>query len=602
MIIPLRWLLLTEMVLATPGWAEEPVRLEAVQVYPSPTGSRIVLESTGPLAVVTYTLPNPDRLIVDPIESRLTTAVLAARSLPAAGLVMGWEVVTSRGQVDYLVFPVALPSQATVYQAGRLLTVEVTPTVAGHQPPAVSDQPPEEPPRPPSVPDTQAVSGTPQAEAVPDTELTPEQAIQKGLAVHEPSRIALEETEVAMLKVKEARRNLFPGASLRGTQTNGTAAGADFREAQYGLQVEHPLYDGGRLRDTYKQALINLQLAQKRYEKSRADFAFEVAQAYFELLAAQQTVAVRQQAVAETERLHGVTSKRFAAGLVTRMELLNVESQRSQAQFQLAGARNDVAIAELKFRHRLRWPETLPVTLPQAFPATNPTVEVAELLRVAALNRPDIQINTLLVEFHRFEEQLAKKKGAWKLDLTGFLGQSGGAFETEPLNLDTDYSLALRLSKPWGGHTGSVTYTTVETAPRVGQTTRTDSTSLQGELNILNALAGKTEIKQANVGKLKAEQDLSETRRLMEQEVYEAFYAYQKAALTLQHAQQKEQFRREQVKILTAQAGLNEVLPSQILEAQLQLADDQASQVQARASHHVALARLNKAIGVASYY
>ena len=522
--------------------------------------------------------------------------------------------------VDYLVFPVALPVQATVYQADRLITVEVTPDprrVSTPELPHAADLPeaPEAPRAesflgpdralpPPARQELAGPAGEP-APAPPEPAggaLSLPQAIEQAIAVHEPARIALEESELAMLKVKEARRNLFPGTSLRGGFTEGTASGAAFREAQVGLQAEHPIYDAGRLRDTYKQALVNLQVTQKRYEKVRADFAFEVAQAYFELLAARQSVVFRQRLVEEAQRIFDATQQRFAAGLLTKMELLNVQSQHSQALFQLQGAHNDVAVAELKFRHRMNRDAPLSVQLPERFPQVAPQVELSEALRVATLNRPDVQINTLLVEFHRYEELLAKKKEAWKLDLTGFIGESGGAFKTEPLNMDVDYSVALKASKPWGGNTGSVTVTRVETSPRLGQTTRTDSSSVQGEFGLLNALAGATEIKQANVGRLKAQQDLADTKHLLEQEVYEAYYAYQKASLTLQHAQQKEQFRLEQVKVLRAQAELNEVLPSQLLEAELQLSDDQVSQIQAQSSYHVALARLNKAIGVTLHY
>lgn len=494
----------------------------------------------------------------------------------------------SRGAVDYLVFPVALPAQGVVYHGDSLVTVEVTPQM----PQAFSPLPP--------TGAAQATQPRPPEPGVGPLSLT--QAIEKALAVHEPARIALEEADLAMLKVREARRNLFPGASLKATRTDGTAGGVDFREMQYGLQVEHPLYDAGRLRDAYKQALVNLQVAQKRYEKVRSDFTFDVAQAYFEAMSARQGVTFREQLLTEAEQTMEMTTRRFQAGLVTQMELLNVQSQLSQARYQLQAARNDLATAQLKLRHRMRWSSGLPIELPEAFPSTEVQVDLKEALQMAATQRPDLAINTLLVEFHKYEERLAKKKGAWKLDLTGFLGQSAGAFETEPLNLDTDFSAGLKLSKPWAGNTGAVTFTKVETSPRVGQTTRTDSATIQGELGVLNALSGATEIQQASVGRLKAEEDLAENRRLMEQEVHEAYYAYQKAVLTLAHAGEKAQYRSEQVKILKAQLELSEILPSQLLEAQLQWADDHVSKSQAQASIHVALARLNKAIGVAAYY
>lgn len=528
------------------------------------------------------------------------------------------QLVMDKGVVDYLAFTVSEPVQATVYQAGQLVTIEVVPVAKPSSAPLRREQPSVTPiaavhkakpaapksPVPAQKTTVPLTSPTPAPLPLPPVEtgpLTPSQAVDKALAVYEPARIALEETELAMLKVKEARRNLFPGASLRGSYTTGKAS-AEFREERAGLEVEHPLYDAGRLRDAYKQALVNLQISQKRYEKVRADFAFEVAQAYFELLAARQSVGSREQLLRTAQAVFESTRRRFDAGLVTRMEFLNVQSQLSQARFQADGARNDVAVAELKFRHRMNWDDPLPIVVPDQFPQATARVTLADALRTAAWQRPDVQLNTLLVEFHTYEERLAQKKASWKLDLTGFAGASGGAFKTEPLQAKPDYSVALKMSKIWGGSTAAITGTKSKTSPQVGQTSRTSSNSIQGEIGILNALSGKTEIEQAHIGRMKAAQDLAETRQTLVQEVHEAYYAHQKADLTLRHAQQKEQFRTEQVKILRAQAELNEILPSQLLEAELQLSDDQVSQVQAQASYHTALARLNKTIGMTGYY
>lgn len=608
-----------QIILAGVVKAAEEVELQTVQVSKTPTGSRIILQASHPVPILTYTLSDPDRLIVDPSERSLTTTISPIMFFDSAGPVHALQLVMDQNGVDYLEFSVVEPVRATLYQAGQLVTIEVVPLTAPvavvppkREQPQASLPPARQPlkaaaptplpkPAPPPAPVPPPPPKSAGPEIVESGPMTPQVAVDKALAVYEPARIALQETEVALLKVKEARRNLFPGASLRGSYTQGKAS-ADFREQRVGLQVEHPLYDAGRLRDAYTQAMVNLQISQKRYEKVRADFAFEVAQAYFDYLAARQGIGSRDRLLKTAQEIAQSSQRRFDAGLVTRMEWLNVQSQLSQARFQTEGARNDAAVAELKFRHRLQWDAPLPIVLPDQFPTMAASVALEDALRTAAWQRPDVQINTLLVQFHRYEERLARKKAGWKLDLTGFAGESGGAFETEPLEANIDYSIALKMSKSWGGSSTSITGTKTETSPSVGQTTRTASDSIQGEVGILNALAGKTEIEQAHVGRMKAEQDLTETRQTLAQEVHEAYYAYQKAALTLQHAQEKERFRLEQVKVLRAQAELNEVLPSQLLEAELQLSDDQVSQLQAQASYHTALARLNKAIGMTGYY
>ena len=70
----------------------------------------------------------------------------------------------------------------------------------------------------------------------------------------------------------------------------------------------------------------------------------------------------------------------------------------------------------------------------------------------------------------------------------------------------------------------------------------------------------------------------------------------------MEYAQQKIAFREEQVKILKAQASVNEALPSQVLEAVIRLSEEKAARAQVLTNHYVALAKLNKAVGLADHY
>ena len=85
-------------------------------------------------------------------------------------------------------------------------------------------------------------------------------------------------------------------------------------------------------------------------------------------------------------------------------------------------------------------------------------------------------------------------------------------------------------------------------------------------------------------------------------EVQEAHISYEKARLQLGYAQQKIAFREEQVKILKAQASVNEALPSQVLEAVMRLTEEKVGQAQALTNYYVALAKLNKAVGLSGRY
>jgi outer membrane protein TolC len=168
--------------------------------------------------------------------------------------------------------------------------------------------------------------------------------------------------------------------------------------------------------------------------------------------------------------------------------------------------------------------------------------------------------------------------------------------------LGSDWYVGLKASKPWLGNTGSYSFAENKTSPKLGQSTRTEGTSHSLEFGILNNLTGYSEKQSALIGKLKAENELIEMEKTINTEVREAYNNYQKAVMQIKNTSEKIAFREEEVKVLQAQAEINEALSSQVLEAMVKLSDEKALYHQAIASYKTALANLNKAIGIIGYF
>ncbi len=589
--------------------ADPDLTLDAVELGLGQGADTVELLTSRPFEFITYTLQNPPRLVIDSVEPGMKSHVPESGSL-GGQWVQGWRVVKlayppSSSAVDYLELQLAGPAEHRVeHQPGRLL-VRVRPKGRGLLPPTgAAVKSPPNPVRPaardqsPPLPDR----------ARPEPGLTPgpwsiERALDYGLTRHRPVRIARQEVELAQMKVREAKRAIYPAATLKTSWTEGTASEIDFREYSTGLQLEHPLLYSGRLTEAYRQSLVNLQVAEKRQHKVKADYAMELSQEYYQLIGAHLSRDAQAGLIAQTEEFLQQAEARFEKGLITRLELLNVQAQVNQAKFQRANAENDLLLARFKFLQRLGLDPEAAVEVPEEFAAPSlREIDLEELLQLTARYRPDIQVNSLLVKFHEHEERIAKAKGGLKVDLSGFIGQSAAAFETEPLDAAEDYFVGIKATKAWGPHSTTASATTTKTSPRLGQTTRTDSTVYSAEMGILDQLQGLSEVKQAQVNLNKARRELEEAKDSAFQEAQEAHISYNKARLQLEHAQQKIAFREEQVKILKAQAGLNEALPSQVLEAVMKVTDEKAGRAQAVSSYYVALAKLNKAIGLAGHY
>ena len=591
--------------------------LQSVVVYPTPEGAKIEVQTDRPFGFVTYTLSHPDRLIVDPVDASLESALSRDR-YPGDGLISDWGVVWSKGDgagVDYLTFNLSEPAEHLVESTDNKLVIRVRPlqkktwTLQTGEAGSLASRALAAPPFVGVPQDLDFLNGLadpyPSRPPSPEMAWNIEEAIGYGLRRHRPVQVAREEIRLAQFKLREAHRALFPAVNLRYSWTTGTASNVNFREVSSGVQVEQPLYYSGRLKDAYRQAIVNLQVAEKKEQKVQADYVVEAAQAYLQYVGAQAGAAAQRAAVQQAEEFQKAVDIRFDKGLLTRLEVLNVQTQVNQTAFQMATAESDLKLARIKFLQRFSLPQGTPVSVPSAFDpyeAAATPVDLEEAIQFANQYRVDIQLNRLLVEFNELEERVARAKGMLKVDLSGFLGASGSAFETEPLSLGKDYFVGLKATKAWGPHGASASITDTKTSPRLGQTTRTDSTVYSGEVGLWDQFQALSEVQQARVSLEKARNDYEDAKESVHQEVEEAYISYSKARIQLEYSRKKMAFREEQAKILTAQAGLNEVLPSQVLEAVLRLSDEKTSEIQALTNYYVALAKLNKAIGLPGHY
>jgi len=417
-----------------------------------------------------------------------------------------------------------------------------------------------------------------------------------------PLVIAEEEISLSDMKVDEAKRGLYPQATAKYTHTEGDVYGTTFIEKSYGLQLEQPLYYGGRLKLSLRQAEVNREVAIEKYTKAETEIIAKVTEKFYELAAAFLNLSDQKGLIDEVRSGLSSAKKRFDIGLSTQLELLNVQTQVNQVEYQLAIADKEVALTKIALLQTMELDPATDIQIAFDTEYEAKEIELNECLKLAFENRSEIHIQGLLLESSDFEDLIARSKDKFKVDLSGFLGESGGAYKTEDLDVNRDWYVGVKVTKPFGKSTGSYTFNDNETSPKLGQTTRTGSITHSTEVGIFDNLASLSEKQSAFIGKLKAENELIEMEKTINLEVREAFNSYEKAIMQLQNTSRKIRFREEEAKVLSAEAALNEALLSQVLESKIKLADEKALYHQAIASYKTALANLNKAIGIVDYF
>ncbi len=437
-------------------------------------------------------------------------------------------------------------------------------------------------------------------------------AVTIALANHKPARIALEEVLLARMKVTEAKRGLFPVATLKNEEKEGraTAPGStsltDFRGREFNLELQQPIFQGGKLVNTLRQAQVNLAVTVKNYDKIKEDFIFEVEQAFFAMANLKNTVANFEELYQRGEEDFKSILEQQKIGVARDVDVLNVQSLRDDAAGQLSNAKNELELARLSllqflgFEPKTNFDIVGPAPLKKADYETL-DIDLDECLKIAYQNRSDLYMKELMVQFHKYGVEIAKAKGRLKVDLTGSYGVGREAFVTDKLDLQEEYFIGLKGSLPFGPHTLEENLVNQDKAAAAGQTTSNQFESITSSLKLFDNF-NSMNVTQAQIAYHKALDEMYKTQRTLDYEVKKSYYDYKKSVLSLDGYSAKQRLGEEELKISRSQYDLNQVALSDVLRNRVKLYEYKNGFGQASAAYYVSVVRMNKTIGVSGYF
>ncbi|MDP6686302.1 MAG: TolC family protein, partial [Candidatus Omnitrophota bacterium] len=440
------------------------------------------------------------------------------------------------------------------------------------------------------------------------------EAVDMALENRLSRKIAEKEIGLSRLKIREARRALYPTASLNYMETTGitTSNVQDFTDKEYKLKFEIPVYYGWRLKYAVDQAMSNVKASQQNYNKVRQDVQFEVETAFYAYIANKSNLTLQKDLLKEAELIHDTAKKRFDSKLITKAEYLQVSSQLKQIKYQLQSSENDVVMAKLTLVQtmNLESPKEVEAMFkgqdsffdkPRFDPKFIGPVELGvgleECLDLAFRYRPDLKAKKYMIDFNDYERKIVLSKNQFSVDVAGSYGKSGGAFESETLTLEKDWYIGLKVTKSLGGNTLSTSYTEEETSEKHGQTSRTESISRAVEFRLLDNLESFSEKKSADIALDKSKEEFGQIKHTIFKEVKEAYLDYQKGLVQEMSSRDKIAHKEEELKITKARAGLNETPLSEVMKAHVSLTDERLFYVEAVVSLYQSLVKLNKATG-----
>ena len=229
--------------------------------------------------------------------------------------------------------------------------------------------------------------------AAPAQATTVEEAIAAAMRHAPEIEAARADTDAADARIREARAQGLPSATLSGTIGYGRldplgyfglpAANVTPRAAQ--LTLEQPLFTGGRISAGIAQAKAGGEAARAGEDLTRSQIVVATVQAYGDVLTAHRTVALYEQMVAQMEEIQRQAQLRFKAGESPNTDVAQAAARLAEAQAALEQGRGLAVSADARFTNLTGLgPQDLqPVPASPPAPAT-----VEEALEIARAKNP----------------------------------------------------------------------------------------------------------------------------------------------------------------------------------------------------------------------
>ena len=331
------------------------------------------------------------------------------------------------------------------------------------------------------------------------------------------------------------------------------------RNFQAGLTFKQPLFASGRYLYTYQSANLNVQATEEELKKQRNQLHFDVAQAFYGLLATMEFVKVSQSTVDLAKQQLSISQKLFDSGTSTNFDVLRAKVQLANAKSELIRAKNAILIAKDAFKNLLNINQQDKIGILGDFNQPTIKLDLHQLVQVATKNRPELNQLNYLEQIKKKEVAMVKANARPSLSLFSNYQLD----ENEKLsNMNRIWNIGLSLNYP-----------------------------------IFDGLVTKAQVQRAelNVEQLSLQEE--QTQDVVKFEVRSAYLKLVEAQTLIEVQKETIEQAKEGVRLANLQYKNGLITSVQLTDAQLALTQAKISRLLSLRDYAVEHANLQKAVG-----
>jgi outer membrane protein len=182
-----------------------------------------------------------------------------------------------------------------------------------------------------------------------------------------------------------------PVRTVAGIPISGGAGGTYTNPKQGTLQVDQPLYTGGRVEAGIKAAENSVLAGRAQLMAIEQDVLFQVVQAYMNVLSGQAVLDLTRKNVQVLQRQLEAAQDRFRVGEITRTDVAQAEARRAEANAQRVTAEGNLQAARANYQ---RVVGHAPEGLVSPDFAINLPDDLGQAVSLAADENPSVTANT----------------------------------------------------------------------------------------------------------------------------------------------------------------------------------------------------------------
>ena len=427
--------------------------------------------------------------------------------------------------------------------------------------------------------------------------------LEVGVENYRELKVAQSQYSLAQLKLRESKRQLFPNAVIRATDTSGMTVGdVNIFSKSYELELEQPISYGGELRYKIEQAEINKELSLYEYKRLYADYSLELKRGYYNVILNRMNWDTFNKLIAEASKIFALGDVLYQQQLITELEYKQLYSSYQQVKFFFISAQKELSLAELAFRQTLNIAENEKINFVNWLPFEKVNIDMDKSLEIAKTKRPELRIRQLVSHFNNLNEQIAKAKNRCRISFTGKIGQMAEGYETEEVIFRDSWYVGLKMTKPIGASTFNSSVTK-QSRPAGGFSLEdtTESFTSSTELSLLDRLGSIADIEAAKVEHLKAINEELETEETIVAEIGKSYANYISSLFQIDTSLHKLEFLSQRLKITEGKMKIEEADITTLMQSYLDYANEKVNYNRALIGYYMALSGLSKSCGVESF-